>query len=266
MILKRDDAEIYYEVRGEGPDVVLVHPFPSCGEFWAPMAERLEARFRVVIPDLRGHGRSGAGEGSATMRKHAQDLAALCDETGVGRAAFVGCSIGGYVLFEFWREFRERVRALVLCDTKAGADTDEARTNRLRIAEDVLLKGPETVIDGMMEKLLGESTRRNRLDVARAARETMARSTAQGIAAVQRGMAERPDSTNTLMTIDVPALVAGGEEDTLAPREELEKMARGIHGAELKMVAQAGHYAPFEQAEEVARMVRQFLEKNAGRA
>jgi 3-oxoadipate enol-lactonase len=262
MILRSDDVEIFYEVRGAGPDVVMVHPYPSDHRYWLPIAEHLESRFRLVLPDLRGLGQSGVGEGPATMAKLADDVLRLCDALKIGRAVFVGCSVGGYALFELWRRSRERAKALVLMDTKASLDTDEARAARLKNAEDILQKGPEWAIEQMLPRLLAPVTLSSRLDVVERARETMRRATAAGMAAMQRGMAERADSTPTLAEIDVPTLVLGGEDDAPSPVSELEKMARGIRGAELKIVRKAGHFAAFEQPEEVGRIVRDFLERN----
>jgi pimeloyl-ACP methyl ester carboxylesterase len=263
MLLRTSDAELFYQTLGKGPNVVLLHPFPSSHEFWCPVQEKLSARHRLIIPDLRGLGESGCGDGPATMQKHADDLARLCDELKVGKAIFVGCSIGGYILFEFWRRHRERVSALVLANTKASADNAEAKALRLQAAEQVLQQGPEQYIESMLAKLLGESTQRNRPDIVEAARRTMARSTAQGIAALQRGMAERPDSLPTLGKINVPTLILGGAEDVQVPRAELEKMRAGISNSSLQIAAKAGHYAPFERPAEVGILLKQFLDQAA---
>lgn len=260
MQVRTGDADIFYEVRGDGPDVVLLHPFPSDHTFWNGVGERLESRYRLVLPDLRGHGQSTAGEGPATMHKHAQDIARVCDELRIAKAVFVGCSIGGYIMFEIWRRSRERVGALVFCDTKAPADNEEGRAQRLKAADDAMERGPEYVIGNMFPKLLGETTQRNRPDVVAAARATMNRTTAEGFAAIQRGMAERPDSTPTLATITVPTLALGGEEDRMSPPQELQRIAAGIPGASLKIIAKAGHLAPMEQPEEVGLALRQFLD------
>jgi len=263
MILRTSDTDLFYEAVGKGPDVVLLHPFPSCHEFWHPVKDKLAARHRLIMPDLRGLGESGPGEGNATMQKHAEDLARLCDELKVGKAVFVGCSIGGYILFEFWRRCRERVKALVLANTKPSADNAEARATRLQAAEQVLQQGPEQFIDSMLPKLIGTSTQRNRPDIVENAKRTMMRSTAQGIAAVQRGMAERPDSVSTLGKITVPTLILGGAEDGLSPREELERMRAGIKNSTLQLVSKAGHYAAFERPDEVGVMLKRFLEQTA---
>jgi pimeloyl-ACP methyl ester carboxylesterase len=259
--VRSGDADMVYETFGDGPPVVLLHPFPACREFWMPAAEMLAARYRIILPDLRAHGESDAGEGPATMEKHAADLARVCDDAGIGRAVFAGVSIGGYVLFEFWRRSRGRVAGLILSNTRAQPDTAEARANRLKAAEDVLERGTEPFIESMLPKLLGESTHRARPDLIAAARTMMRKMSAEDIAAVQRGMAERPDSIPTLKTINVPTLVLAGEEDTLTPVADAEIIRHNISGAELRLIPKAGHYAPFEQSAEVGAMVRTFLDR-----
>jgi len=258
--IRSGDAEIGYQVMGKGPPVVLLHPFPAHHGFWAPLAERLATRYRVILPDLRGHGDSEVGEGPATMEKHAVDLARVCDAAEAGRAVFVGVSIGGYILFEFWRRSRQRVQALILSDTRAQADTAEGRANRLKSAEDVLQRGPEPFIDAMLPKLLGESTHQGRPDLVQAAKRMMMKMSAQGIAQVQRGMAARPDSVETLKSIQVPTLLLVGSEDTLTPVADAEFMRQNIPGSQLRIIARAGHYAAFEQSEAALPLLRHFLD------
>ena len=263
MRVRSSDTDISYEVTGRGQDVVLLHPFPANRGVWKPAAALLESRYRLILPDLRGHGESGVGEGPATMEKHVADVARVMDDAGIRKAVVAGESIGGYILFELWRRMRERVSAMILCNTKAGADNEEARANRLRSAEDVEQHGVEPFIESMIPKLLGESTRNNRPDLVEAARRMMMKTSPAGIAAVQRGMAARPDSTPTLATINVPVLIVTGDEDVLTGIAEAELMQRNIPGSTLKLVARAGHYAVFEQHEEVGRLIRQFLDSFA---
>jgi pimeloyl-ACP methyl ester carboxylesterase len=256
-----EDTEIFYETRGEGPPLVLLHPFPTNRDFWNPIAPELAARYRLILPDLRGHGESQPGTGPATMQKHVGDLARIMEAEGIQRACFVGVSIGGYILFEFWRCHRERIQVLVLCDTRAQADTEEGRQTRLRAADEVERSGSDEYLDSMVPKLLGETTRRNRLDRVSEARRMMGRMTRQGISAVLRGMAARPDSIPTLKTIDVPALVIVGKEDTLTPPADAELMHREIRGSQFVSLPAAGHYTPFEQPEASVQLMRGFLEK-----
>src|SRR5437588_3829583 len=202
--IQSGDAEIAYEVLGDGPPVVLLHPFPADHALWLPAAQILRSRYRVILPDLRGHGDSGVGEGPATMRKHATDIARVLDHAEAGRAPLAGVSIGGYALFEFWRRYRGRVAALILCDTKAQADTAEGRAVRLKSAADVLERGTEPFVESMIPKLFGKTTLDSRPDLVAGARKMMMKMAAEDIAQVQKGMAERPDSVPTLKTINVP--------------------------------------------------------------
>jgi len=254
------DAEIAYEILGNGPPVVLLHPFPAHHELWLPGAQTLISRYRVILPDLRGHGDSGIGEGPATMEKHAADVARILDHAEVGRAAFAGVSIGGYVLFEFWRRYPARIAALALCNTKAQADTPEGKAGRLQAAADVLERGTEPFFESMVPKLLGKTTRETRPDRVEGALRMMRKMSPEDVAQVQRGMAERPDSVPMLKTINVPTLLVTGDEDILTGPPDAELMHQNIPGSQLKIVPRAGHYSPWEQPEEVGKLLRQFLD------
>jgi len=259
--IRSGDAEIVYRVLGEGSPVVLLHPFPANHEFWLPVAEALATRYHLILPDLRGHGDSGVGDGPATMEKHAADLARVMDDAEIGRAPLIGVSIGGYILFEFWRRHRGRVAALGLCNTKAPADSGEARAARLQAANDVLERGTEPFFENMIPRLLGRSTRETRPDLVAGALRMMRKMSPDGVAQVQRGMAERPDSVDTLKTINVPTLLVTGDEDILTGVNEAELMHQHVSGSQLRVIPKAGHYSPWEQPEEVGRALRQFLDR-----
>jgi pimeloyl-ACP methyl ester carboxylesterase len=255
------DADIFYETVGSGPAVVLLHPFPANRDFWIPVAEQLSTHYRLILPDLRGHGQSGVGEGPATMQKHAADLVKVLDDADVGRAIFLGVSIGGYILLEFWRRNRERVTGLALCNTKAQADTPEARTGRMQAAAEVLETGVEPFAEGMLGKVLGQTTRTTRPDLVEGARKMMLKMSAEDVSQVQKGMAERPDSVATLKTINVPTLLVTGDEDMTTGVPEAELMRQHIVSSEMKVIAKAGHYSPWEQPAEAGRVLRQFIER-----
>jgi 3-oxoadipate enol-lactonase len=260
-LVKSADAEIAYEVIGDGPPLVLLHPFPVHYEFWIPAAKALLPRYRLILPDLRGHGDSGVGEGPATMAKHAADISRILAEEKIDRAIFAGVSIGGYALFEFWRKYPGRVQALILCNTKAQADTAEGRAGRLQSATDVLERGTELFFEGMVTKVLAAATRATRPDLVEGALRMMRKMSPEAVALVQRGMAERPDSIETLKTIKVPTLLITGDEDGMTGVAEADLMKRHIAGSEMKVVAKAGHYSPWEQPQEVGELMRQFADR-----
>jgi pimeloyl-ACP methyl ester carboxylesterase len=258
--LRSGDAEIAYLSMGDGPPIVLLHPFPCHHAFWLPAAQALSSRYRLILPDLRGHGASNAGDGPATMEKHAGDVARVLEDCGAGRVVMIGASLGGYILFECWRRYRERIAGLALCCTRPQGDTDEGRANRTKVAEDVLQRGTEPFLDGFVPKLCGATSLSSRPDLVDGARAMMKKMTPKALGQLQLGMAERPDSVPTLATISVPTLVVRGEEDGLSVAADAQLMHRSIAGSSLRVVNRAGHYAPWEQPEEVGRILRQFVD------
>ncbi len=260
MRIPSGDIEISYDGLGAGPDVVLLHAFPVNHEMWLPVAHRLASKYRLILPDLRGHGDSGAGTGPATMERHVADLLQVCEAAGVQKAVFGGVSIGGYILFELWRRHPERVAALILCDTRAQADSDAARANRLQSAQQVEQHGPTAFVDALLPRQLSRHTLAERPELVSAVRAMMARMTAAGIAAVQRGMAARPDSRSTLATINVPTLILVGAEDSFIPMADVELMRQGIAGSSSAVLPLAGHLAPFEQPDATAEVIVHFLD------
>jgi len=256
--IRSSDAELYYEVLGDGPTVVLLHPFPLNHNFWTAIAAPLSSRYRLIIPDLRAHGASELGDGPATMQKLADDLARLCREEKLGKAVFVGVSIGGYLLFEFWRRYREQVAALVLANTRADAETPESKAARLQTADRVLREGTAGFIEEMLARVLSPTTRANRPDIVDAARKMMQAMSPDDVAGVQRGIAARPDSIPTLATINVPTLIIAGQDDSV-PFDQFELMRQGITDSQLRSIPRAGHYAALERPEEFGGLLREFL-------
>ena len=252
-------AELFYQTCGTGPDVVLLHPFPLNHTFWMPIVSQLSTRYRVITPDLRAHGDSDLGQGPATMGKMADDLARLCREERVTKAFFVGVSIGGYVLFEFWRRYREHVTALILANTRAEAETAESRATRLASADKVMREGTARFFEELLPKLLSPATMTNRPDIVSTARSMMQKMSPQDISGVQHGMAGRPDSMATLKTINVPTLIIAGEDDSV-PRREFELMRQQIAGSRMEVIGRAGHYAALEQPDEFGRLLRGFFD------
>ncbi len=254
------DASLFYEIAGAGPNVVLLHPFPLNHHFWEGVIPELTTRYRLILPDLRAHGESEQGVGPVTMQKLADDLAGLCRQERISKAFFVGVSIGGYLLFEFWRRYRDHVAALVLANTRPGAETPESKADRLQLADRVLREGTVGFIEEMLSKLLSQTTHTNRPDLVSLARKMMQSMSAEDIAGVQRGMAERPDSVATLSTINVPTLLIAGNEDSI-PLSEFELMRQQIRGSRLQVITQAGHYAAREKPGEFGAQLRTFFDE-----
>lgn len=232
-------APLHYLDVGHGPStVVLLHAFPLHGGMWAGQVPALTARHRVIVPDYRGLGQSGSPPVASTMAILAEDVRALLAHLRIERAGVAGLSMGGYLAFEVWRQAPGLVRGLALCDTKAGADTAEGAAGREAFAKSALEHGLGWVADQMTPKLLKPNPEPA---VVKQVRALIGAGTPAGVAAAQRGMAVRPDSTPTLATVTVPTLVVVGEEDGLTPPAEAEKLVAGIRGARLVKIPGAGH-------------------------
>lgn len=265
-----DGLMMHYTTRGDpgGTPVVLLHGFPLSGEMWAGVAQGLPPEAgHLIVPDLRGFGRTApsargqGGEGGEppSMSRYARDVADLLDALGERRPAVIaGLSMGGYIAFEFFRLFRERVRGLVLANTRAAADAPPAARAREIQAISVLRDGSaRSVADSLAEKLFAAETPG---EVRQKWHGIMAGSSPEGVAYALRAMATRPDSTPTLATIDVPTLIVVGDQDQVTPPEIARAMHAEIRGSRLEVIPGAGHLTPVEQAARFTEVLREFLE------
>jgi pimeloyl-ACP methyl ester carboxylesterase len=253
--------ELEWRERGDGDVVVFIHGFPFNSAMWGHQLAAMPPDFRGLAPDLRGFGASDLGsEPVLTMELLARDIAGLLDHLGIERVVLCGLSMGGYVAFEFWRQFADRVRALVLCDTRAAADSGDTQRARKVLADRVRSEGPGPVIEALLPKLLSPSTARKReKGVAPMVRAMMEETPPETMARALLGMADRADAEALLRTIDIPVLVVVGSDDVITSRGQAEMLARGIRGARLELIESAGHMAPLEQPEEFNAVLSQFL-------
>ncbi len=252
-----DGVSLYYELHGAGEPILLVHGFPLSGELWRPLVPSLADAYRLIVPDLRGHGRSQASA-SASMARFADDLLALLECIDEARpVVLVGMSMGGYVSFEFCRRHPERVRALVLANTRAQADTPEGARTRRQTARRVEREGSLAVADAMLPRLFGPQAPQ---ELKAEWHEIMAATPVEGIVAALEGMAVRVDSFDTLASAAFPVLIVAGEEDVLTPVEDARRMHEAASGSRLEVLAGAGHMSPVERPRNFLAALRGFLE------
>lgn len=230
--------------------LVLLHAFPLSSALFTRMLPGVAGR-RVVTPDLRGFGSSPLGDDDPSLAAMADDVVAVLDRLDIPRALVGGVSMGGYVTMELLRRAPERLAGVVLIDTKAGADTEQARAGRLAMADAVLAKGRE-VLEPMLEGLLGATSHARRPEVVATVSAWLDDADPRSVAWGQRAMAARPDSFGTLAGAGVPGAVIVGEEDTLSPVGEAAAMARSL-STSVRIIPAAGHLAVLEQPDAVAR-------------
>jgi 3-oxoadipate enol-lactonase len=253
-------ADVEYDARGQGPAVLFLHAFPLAMFMWDEEASALAARQRVVRFDARGFGGTPPGEDALTMERIADDAAALLGFLGVEKAVVAGCSMGGYAAFAFARRHTERLAGLVLQDTRAGADTPEARANRATLAARVLADGAGAAAEAVLPRRVGETTHRDNPALVARLHERILAASPRGIATALHGLAQRADSRPTLASIGVPTLVVVGEEDVLTPPAEAQAMAAAIAGSRLEVIPRAGHLSNLENPAAYTAVLRSYLD------
>lgn len=249
-----DGGELAYDVRGSGPALVLLHAFPFDRRMWAEELARLSEARRVIAVDLRGFGESPLW-GEPTVDDYADDVVRLLDVLGVPMASVLGLSMGGYVALALAARHRGRVAALVLCDTRAAADSEVARAAREATMRQVRSDGSAAFLDGVPERLLS----RHASDDLRQRVRDLCVDRAESILAGTRALAGRSDRTPLLPTLDVPTLVLCGGEDTTSPAPEMRAMAQAIPDAEYVELAGAGHLSNLEAPGRFDEAVARFL-------
>lgn len=258
-LVKVNDFQMAYTDTGAGRPVVLIHGYPFNRSLWNEQVATLSGSYRVIAPDLRGFGESDSSDGISTMNCMAQDVALLLDHLEVPRATLGALSMGGYVALAFYKQYASRVRALILADTRATPDTEEAKQTRVQQAEKALAEGMAGIADAMLPKLLTPETVSKRPEIVKRVRDMMLKTKPDGAAAALRGMAERDDQTSLLAKITVPTLILVGAEDAITPVADSERMSEGVAGSRLVVLENAGHVSNIERAEKFNEALLDFL-------
>ncbi len=266
------DAQVSYDEVGSGQPLVLLHAFPLGRAMWRDQLREFADDYRVIAPDARGFGESTAFDDSSTdsepplgpsLEVVAQDVAAVLDALKIAQPVVLcGLSMGGYSALEFARQFPERLAGLVLADTRADADSDEAKTARDEMIAFAHRHDGAAVAEKMLPKLLGQTTREQNLAVAARVRELAEPLTGHNAAAMICALKNRRDSTGILAQIEVPTLVIGGAQDELCPPAIMAQMAAQIAGARHETIRHAGHLSNLEAPQSFNAVLREWLSEN----
>jgi pimeloyl-ACP methyl ester carboxylesterase len=249
---------VAYDDAGEGRPVLFIHGFPHHRKLWAPQLRALAGHSRAIAVDLPGFGESDMPE-RFSIDAWADGLARFLDALSVDRAVIAGLSMGGYVTFAFWRLHRDRVLALVLADTRAGADTEEGKAKRRETIELARREGATAVARAMLPGMVGKSTREREPSVVATMRAMLESASVDSIVGASEAMIARADSTPLLRTIDVPTLIICGEEDVLTPPKESRAMHAAIPGSRLEIIPSAGHVSNIERPAAVNQVLAEFI-------
>lgn len=260
MRVRLRDFTMEHDEAGSGRPLLFIHGYPLNRTLWEMQLNGLADAARIIAPDLRGHGVSEAVAGPYSMDILADDCAQLLDALGVTEPAVVcGLSMGGYIAFAFQRRHPDRVGALILAATRAGPDTPEGKAARDEAMAAAREKGVDAIVEATLPRMLSPKTIASRPDIVERTRRMMRATSLEGVLGDLAGLRDRPDSRPGLGAIRRPALVLHGTDDQLIPPSEGEAIQKGIAGARLRLMADAGHLPNLEQPDVFNAAVREFL-------
>ncbi|WP_152051928.1 alpha/beta fold hydrolase [Tautonia marina] len=251
-----------FDEQGTGPVVVLLHGFPLDRTMWSSQLGMLSNHHRVIAPDLRGHGQSPTPPGPYRMEDMAADVIETLDAARVEPPYVVGgLSMGGYVALAMAERYPDRLRGLILLNTRAGADSPEAAANREAKATALEQEGSTESLAAMVELLIPETTRNSRPELVDQVVAMIRQTSPIGAAGALRGMAMRPDRLDVLRRLAVPLRVIAGADDAIVPEAEAQVMAEATPQGDLIVIPGAGHLTPLETPGATNTAIRSFLER-----
>jgi pimeloyl-ACP methyl ester carboxylesterase len=259
MVNTQNAVSLHYQENGQGMPVLLLHGFPFDHRIWRTQVEALKSTYRIITPDLRGHGQSTAPEGTYDMDLMVADVVVLLDNLGIDRAVWVGHSMGGYITMAALRTVPERIMGIGLVATHPFADSEDKRIQRNESAELALVQGSTDVAFSMMGIIFSPMVE-GKSPMAQEIYNIMINTPPAGIAGALRGMATRPDSVETLQNADLLAVVIVGTEDQIVKVDVAEEMAARMPRATLVKIEEAGHLPMIEQPEATTAALRSFLQ------
>lgn len=261
-----NELEIHYIDVGDSDalPIVLIHGFPFSHEMWAPQIALLEKQFRVVAYDLRGHGKSGVGDGQYTLEFFVDDLVGLLDHLEIEKAALCGLSMGGYIALRFAERNPERLLALILADTQAKADSNDAKLRRAAAIKSVKTNGVEAYAESFVKSAFAPQTFASKSDVVEAIKLIIRSNSSLGICGALLALLSRTETTEALLGIRVPTLILVGEQDALTPPSASQEMHNRIPNSEIHLIPNAAHMSNLENSGEFNKHLLDFLERLGG--
>lgn len=254
--------ELQYEALGSSATpVVLIHGFPFNHEMWGPQIELLERKFRVIAYDVRGHGKSGVGDGQYMLEIFVDDLIGMLDYLKINKAVLCGLSMGGYISLRAVERNPERVSALILADTQARADSNEAKLRRAAAIKSVKVNGVSAYAESFVKAVFAPQSFTTKSDAVEKIKRIIQSNSSLGICGTLLALASRTDTTESLPAIKVPTLILVGEHDAVTPPSASQEMHSRIPNSEIHIIPNAAHMSNLENPEEFNRHIMNFLGK-----
>lgn len=251
--------KLAYEDRGQGDTVVLLHGYCGSSAYWEIVSPLLAQSYRVIAPDLRGHGGTDAPVGACTIDLMADDVAELLEKLEVEKYTLLGHSMGGYIALSIAERFPERLNGFGLIHSTAFPDSEEAKEKRLQAVSKINTSGITSFVDGLVPGLFAERMRITAQRYVNRAIEIGYGTPPHGASGAALAMREREDRRDVLSETKLPVLLIAGENDDIIPQERTFT-AEGDNIAQV-VIKDAGHMSMYEAPEELVEAIAGFLIK-----
>lgn len=248
---------IAYEEQGEGEVLVLLHGFCGSSAYWENIAPLLAGSFRVIMPDLRGHGASDAPLGAYTIEQMADDVALLLEELGVEKYTLIGHSMGGYIALSLAQRYNSRLSGFGLVHSTAYADSDEAKEKRVKAVATINSEGITPFIDGLVPGLFAPESLNKLPAAVDRVKELGYKTPPQGAIGAAMAMREREDRRDVLSSAPIPVLLVAGEKDGAVPPERTFTTDKA-HVTQA-VIHEAGHMSMYEEPQQLAGIIKEFV-------
>ena len=247
------NVDLFYEERGSGIPLTLLHGYPLDHTIWLEVAGKLKNEARVITPDLRGQGGSPAPSGVYSMQMLAEDVLRLMDKLGVEATIIGGHSMGGYVALAMAKHHPDRLLGLTLIASHAYADSPEKRQTRLESIEQIRSRGLEPILAAMPGKLSKQP------EIIEKCRNITSKASPVGVMGTLAGLAQREDYMEVFTHLKIPAMLIAGLDDQINPISINREMAAKMDKPRLVEIADAGHMPMMEQSSQVADALKSFI-------
>lgn len=256
-------VNINYSITGNsnGLPVIFIHGFPFNSLMWAPQIKSISSKYRAITFDVRGHGQSDYGDGQYLIEFFVDDLLGLLDHLQIEKAVLVGLSMGGYIALRTIERNPERVSALVLCDTKSSADSNEAKIRRARQIQIVKSVGVGRFAEDFLKSIFAEDTFIRLPSIVDMIRNIILKTSPLSVASTLIALAARTDTTEALTGVKVPTLIMVGENDTITTPDDSLEMKKRIMDSKFHIVPNAAHMSNLENTAAFNKHLFDFLEK-----
>jgi 3-oxoadipate enol-lactonase len=261
MKIPLNGIQMNYVERGlpDGLPVLFIHGFPFSHEMWMPQMASLPNRYRAIGYDIRGHGASDIDDTHYTIELFVDDLFALMDHLVIAKAVLCGLSMGGYIALRAVERNPERVRALVLCDTKSEADTNEGKIRRTEMLKFIRANGVSAFAQDFVRSIFASETFTNRHEAVELIKRIIVSNHPSAVCGALLALAARTDTTASLSSINIPTMILVGERDQLTSPAAAEEMHKRIAGSQRHIIPHAGHMSNLENPEVFDAHLEAFL-------